>query len=265
MKKIDFKDKWIIVTGASSGLGKAIAIELAGKEGANLIIAARRKERLESLKKEIESEFGTKVLVIETDLSDRESVDNLYKQSTRKVEIYGVINNAGLTDYGITEIEKYEKYEKIIDVNLKALMRLSLLFIDYFKKKGEGALLNITSMGAFFPLVYQSAYAASKHGAQVFTEILYAENKNKKIIISSYAPGGIATEMLSNSGLDQLRGADDPFNWSAEKVAKKVIKSFKKGKLLGIPGFVYNFGLLLKRVLPKKLLLKLMEKSYRNS
>lgn len=236
MKKLDFRDKWILVTGASSGLGKAIATELAGKEGANLIIAARRKKRLESLKKEIEAEFRTKVIVIETDLSDRKSVDDLFKQSTKKADVYGVINNAGLTDYGVTEIDKFEKYEKIIDVNLKALIKLSLLFLDYFKKKGEGVLLNITSMGAFFPLAYQNAYAASKHGAQVFTEILYAENKNKNIIISSYAPGGIATEMLSNSGLDQLKGADDPFNWSADKVAKKVIKSFKKGKLIGVPG-----------------------------
>ncbi|MEN8153421.1 MAG: SDR family NAD(P)-dependent oxidoreductase [Acidobacteriota bacterium] len=265
MKKIDFKDKWIIITGASSGLGKAIAIELAGKEGANLILAARRKDRLESLKKELESEFKIEVMVIETDLSDRESVDNLYKQSTKKADVFGIINNAGMTDYGITEVDKFEKYEKIIDVNLKALMRLSLLFLDYFKKKGEGVLLNVTSMGAFFPLAYQNAYTASKHGAQVFTEILFAENKNKNIIISSYAPGGIATEMLSTSGLDKLRGADDPFNHSADKVAKKAIKSFKKSKLLGIPGFTYSFGLQLRRVLPKKLLLKLMEKSYRKS
>lgn len=263
MGKIDFKEKWIVVTGASSGLGEALALELASKEGANLIITARRKERLDSLKSRIEDEFKREVIVIESDLSDPESVKNLFSESTTQKDIFAIINNAGMTDFNPADIKDYEKYEKIIEVNLKSLMRLSLMFLDYFKKRGEGAILNITSMGAFFPLVYQGAYTASKHGAQVFTEILSKENKNKNITISSFAPGGIATEMLSNSGLDKLRGADDPFNWSAEKVAEKAIRSFKKGKLLSIPGFVYNFGLILKRILPRKTLLYFLEKSYR--
>ncbi len=263
MGKLDFKNKWLVVTGASSGLGEALALELASKEGANLIITARRKEKLDSLKSRIESEFKREVIVIESDLSDPKSVENLFRESTGKREIFGIINNAGMTDFNPADIKDFEKYEKIIEVNMKAPIKLSLLFLDYFKKKGEGAILNITSMGAFFPLVYQGAYTASKHGAQVFTEILSKENSGENITISSFAPGGIATEMLSNSGLDKLRGSDDFFNWSAERVAAKAIKSFKKKKLLGIPGFVYKLMLFLKRFMPKKALLKAAERTYR--
>jgi len=263
MGKLNFKDKWVIVTGASSGLGEAMAIELASKEEANLIITARRKERLDSLKARIEGEFKREVIVISSDLSDPESVDNLFRESTTRKEIFAIINNAGMTDFNPADIKDYEKYEKIIEVNLKSIIKLSLMFLNYFRKKGGGAILNITSMGAFFPLVYQGAYAASKHGAQVFTEILHQENRDRNITISSFAPGGIATEMLSSSGLDQLRGADNFFNWSAEKVAQKAIRSFKKKKLLSVPGFVYKFGLILKRILPKKVLLYSLEKSYR--
>ncbi len=263
MGKIDFKDKWVLVTGASSGLGKAIALELAEKESANLIITARRVERLKELKNRIENDFKREVIVISSDLSDQKSVESLFNESINKKNVFAVINNAGMTDFNPAALEDFQKYEKIIKVNLISLMKLSLLFLDYFREKGEGAILNITSMGAFFPLVYQGAYAASKHGAQVFTEILSTENKNKNITISSFAPGGIVTEMLSSSGLDKLRGADDFFNWSAEKVAEKALRSFKKKKLLSVPGFAYNFGLILKRLLPRKTLLYFLEKSYR--
>jgi len=263
MGKLDFKDKWIVVTGASSGLGEALAIKLASNEGANLIISARRKERLNSLKSRIESEFNREVIVISSDLSDPASVKNFFNESIKQKDVFAIINNAGMTDFNPADIKDYEKYEKIIEVNLKSLMRLSLMFLDYFKKKGEGAILNITSMGAFFPLVYQGAYTASKHGAQVFTEILSKENSGNNITISSFAPGGIATEMLSSSGLDKLRESDDFFNWSAEKVAEKAINSFKKKKLLRVPGVVYNLGLILQRILPRKVLLYFLEKSYR--
>ncbi len=263
MAGLNFKNRWVLVTGASSGLGRSIAIELASNECANLIISARRTERLKELKNDIEKKYGTEVLIIKSDLSDPKSVKNLFEKSISQRDVYALINNAGVTDFSLSEIEKYEIYEKIVEVNFKALMRLSLLFLDYFKKKNGGAILNITSMGGLFPLVYQNVYCASKHAAQAFTEILYAENENKNITISSFAPGGIVTEMLEYTGLDKKKGSKSIFNHSPEKVAKSAIRSFKKRKLLGIPGVMYSFGLQMKRVLPRKTLLKMLKNSYK--
>ncbi len=263
MGKLNFKDKWVLVTGASSGLGRALAIELALKEGSNLVISARRQERLIELQGIIKSESGREVIAVKSDLSDPKSVKNLFSTSTENRKLFAVINNAGVTDFAPTDISRIENYNRIIEVNFKALMTLSLTFLQYFNKQGEGAILNITSMGGLFPLVYQNIYSASKHAAQVFTEILSAENENKNIIISSFAPGGIVTEMLEYTGLNKKRGSDNLFNQSPEKVAKSAIKSFKKGKLLGIPGPLYSTGLQLKRVLSRKLLLKLLKNSYK--
>ena len=197
MSKLNFKNKWVIVTGASSGLGKEIAIYLAKYEKANLIIAARRVKKLERLKKEIEQDNDTKVEVVGVDLSQSDGVDFLFDKAIKIGHIYAIINNAGLTYYGKTEKAKIENYNQIVNLNFNAVMKLSLLFLDYFQHMGEGGLLNITSEAAFIPTPYQSVYSASKHASQSFTDALREENWKTGIVISSFSPGGIATEMIT--------------------------------------------------------------------
>jgi short-subunit dehydrogenase len=95
MAKLNFKNKWVLVTGASSGLGKSIAEYLASREKANLVIVARRKDRLEKLKEDIETNYGTKVECLVADLSDEAHVERLFKESVEIGDIYAVVNNAG--------------------------------------------------------------------------------------------------------------------------------------------------------------------------
>lgn len=263
MAKLNFTNKWILITGASSGLGKEMARYLALKENANLLIAARRKERLDELKKEIETAGDSKVITIEADVSTTEGADHLFQTATQKADVYGVINNAGITYYGMSEQGQLDYFEKIIRVNLLALMRLSLKFLDYFKEKGDGALLNITSETAFLTIPYQNVYSASKHAAQAFTEGLYMEYRKSGVVISSVAPGGIATEMLSLSGLDKKHGMDSPFNMDAAVAARKTIKAFKKKKFLYIPGFVNQLTAFLVRFFPRKWVARVTEMLYR--
>lgn len=263
MARLCFKNKWILVTGASSGLGRAIALYLAEKERANLIITARRIERLNDLKEKIELSFKTKVEVIQADLSRSQDVYSLFERAIEITEIYGVINNAGLTIYGQTKKAHIKLYEKIIDVNLRALINLNLYFLSYFEERGEGAILNITSEGAFIPLPYQSVYSASKHAAQAFTEGLQREYQKSGIVISTFAPGGIATEMIEKSGLDKKINKNNFFNMNAKKVAKKAIKAFKKKKYISAPGFIYKLILFLTRFFPRKVITWIAEIMYR--
>jgi hypothetical protein len=242
----------VLVTGASSGLGKEMVLYLAGTEKANVIISARRKERLEELKKEIESMGSTSVKIIVADLSKPEDVEKLFNQSIVMVDLYAVINNAGLTYYGNTEISQLSRFRKILDVNFDAVMNLTLRFLEWFNKKGGGAILNVTSETAFIPIPYQAIYAASKHATQAFTEALHMENKKGNVVICSYAPGGIATEMLQYSGLDQKHPAESPFNMDAAKAAKLGIKAFKKKKFCYIPGFMNKLMAFLIRFAPRK-------------
>lgn len=265
MAKLNFNNKWILVTGASSGLGRAVALYLAKKEKANLVVSARRKDRLEELKKEIESSCHTRVEIIPADLSRPGEVENLFKQAVDTADIYALINNAGFTFYGKTGIAQIDTFAKIIDVNLKALMTLTLLFLSWFQREGKGerAILNITSEAGFIPTPYQTVYSASKHAAQAFTEGLRMENRRGRVVISSFAPGGIATEMLTKSGLDKKHGMNSPFNMNAEKAAKKAVKAFKKKKFVSVPGFVNKLTLLLVRFFPRKLTAAASELIYR--
>ncbi len=257
MSKLNFKNKWVVITGASSGLGKEIARYLAKYEKANLVIAARRVGKLENLKKEIEQANNTKVEIVEVDLSQSEGVDFLFNIATKIGPIYGIINNAGFTYYGKTEKAKIDSYEQIIDLNFIAVMKLSLLFLDYFHEMGQGGLLNITSMAAFIPIPYQNVYSASKHASQSFTDALREENRKTGIVISSFAPGGIATEMITKSGLDKKISKDSIFNMKPEKVAKKAIKAFKRGKPISVPGFMNKLTLFFVRIFPRKWIIRI--------
>lgn len=263
MTKLNFKNKWVLITGASSGLGYEIARQLAKKEKANLIVTARRTDRLKQLKKEIQSFGETRVEMMTVDLSQTEEVEKLIKDSVEIADIYAVINNAGVTYYGKTEIKHMDTFEQIIDVNLKAFIRISLGFLDWFEKKGEGAILNITSEAGLVPTPFQTVYSASKHAAQVFTEGLYMENRHSPVVISSFAPGGIATEMLTKSGLDKKHGLESPFNMRVEKAAQLAIKTFKRKKFISIPGGMNKLTHFLTRFLPRKIVASSSEKVYR--
>ncbi len=266
MAKLNFENRWVLVTGASSGLGLALARRLAACEKANLIIAARRKDRLEEIKKEIETGAHTKVEIIPVDLSKDDGVELLFKQATMIGDIYAVINNAGLTSYGKTTAANLDTYENIINVDFKAVMKSCLLFLPYFLERGEGALLNITSAAAFIPTPYQNVYSAAKHAAQAFTECLYREYRNagkNKIVISTFAPGGIRTEMITMSGLVEKHPFDSPFNMKPEIAAQKALRAFKKGKYLAVPGLLNKLTVMLAKHLPRRLVSRAAEIVYR--
>ncbi|MCP4150414.1 MAG: SDR family oxidoreductase [bacterium] len=263
MAKLNFVNRWVLITGASSGLGRELARCMALREGANLIITARRKGRLLALKEEVEGACGSRVEIIEADVGEPGSLELLFEKATGIAEIYALINNAGITFYGETDESNIDTFEKIIEVNFKAVMRLSLRFLAYFKQKGEGAILNVTSEAAFIPLPFQNVYSASKHAAQAFTEALHMENRNNGVVISSYAPGGIATEMQALSGLDQKMPAESSVNMSADKAARIAINSFKKKRFLLIPGFGNKLMALAARILPRKLMVRIAAQVYK--
>lgn len=266
MAKINLKNRWVLVTGASSGLGRAIARCLASREKANLIITARRKERLEQLKTEIESTHPSRVEIVSVDLAREEDLNLLFKRCTEIAEVYAVINNAGITHYEKSDAANMEIYKKIINVNFKAPMILSLKFLSYFIDRGEGALLNVTSVGAFLPLPYQNVYSAAKHAAQAFTESLYREyEKYRKqgIFISSFAPGGIRTEMNIKSGVNKKFAQDSPLNMKPEAAALKAVRALKKGKYISVPGMMNKVAVCLAKYLPRKTVTWAAELAYR--
>ena len=252
-----------MITGASAGLGAEMARYLAGHEQANLILAARREERMRALKDELERDAGVKVAVVAVDLATPEGCDFLFREATAIGNIYAIVNNAGMTAYGKTVSSELPLYRTIVDLNVRAVMTLSLLFLEYFQRKGEGAILNVTSEAAFTPTPYQNVYAATKHAIQSFTDCLRVENRGGGVSICTFVPGGINTDMISNSGLSATVDRDSFVNMKPEVAARKAVKAFKKGKAMAIPGCINKLNHVLMWALPRRVKLAMAERFYR--
>ena len=265
MTKLDFKNRWVLVTGASSGLGWEIARQMAQTEKANLILSSRRIERLDALRDRIVGDYGVEARVIGVDLSHPDGPRELFEKSTQENPVFAVVNNAGLTTYGNVELNQLEKYETILQVNFFAVLKLSLMFIPYFREKGEGAILNVSSGGAFVPLPYQSVYAASKSAQQSFSESLREECRRSGIVICSLAPGGIRTEMYTTSGLDKTIPRNSLFLLDAPVVAKHAIHAFKKRKALAIPGTMNKIISLVLHLTPRSTAIRFLGWVFRPS
>ena len=264
MKALDFKGKLVVVTGASSGLGREIARELALREGAHIAVAARRRDRLEQLKAEIESRCASRVHLIPADLGAPQGAQMLFQEATALGDVSALVNCAGITFLGRTLEAPMETSEQIVAVNLLAEMRTSILFLRYFLERGEGALLNVTSMSAFFSVPYQNVYAATKHAMQAFTEGLAYEYRGRGVSICSFVPGGIATEMITNARTDKkLLPGMKIFLRSPEKIAQLAIRSLKKGRAVAVPELSIRAALFLIRFLPRRAVAAVVDKVYR--
>lgn len=236
MQAIDFAGKLVVVTGASSGLGREIARVLALREGANLVIAARRRDRLEALKAELESKSASRVHVVVVDLGTTDGPERLFREASACGDVFGLVNCAGITFYGRTMEAPLERSLQIVAVNQVAVMKLTLLFLDAFLPRGAGAILSITSVAAFVPWPFQNVYSAAKSAVQSFMEGLAHEYRKSGVSFSTFAPGGMATEMLALSGLDRKHGMDSPFNMHPALSARKALSAFKRHKLCRVPG-----------------------------
>ncbi|HET6450986.1 MAG TPA: SDR family NAD(P)-dependent oxidoreductase, partial [Spirochaetia bacterium] len=166
MPPLDLCGKLVVVTGASSGLGREIARSLALDEGAHVIAAARRRDRLEELKEQVESRSPSRVHVLEVDLSAPDAGERLFTQATAMGPVGALVNCAGMTYYGRTLDAPADTGRRIVAVNQIAVMDATERFLRYFLERGSGGVLTVTSVYGMVPGPYQNIYAASKHAVQ---------------------------------------------------------------------------------------------------
>jgi hypothetical protein len=259
MGKLQFSGKWVLVTGASSGLGEEIARQLAQKHNANLILLARRKEKLEQLKAELEG--PVKVKIIAADLTNLDEVDRALDEILQ-TGLYGAVLNAGVTYFGPHEDLEWSDFETMLQTNVISTMRMTNRLVNHFEKTGnEGGLLLISSMAAVIPIPYQAAYSGTKSFILSFATALRHELKNKQFSITVYTPGGIVSEMTRGEKFNELR------NWlmPVGQAAGEAVNAFIKRKHTYIPGFINKLGGFAIRFLPKRFILGRMSRVYGNS
>ena len=199
---MDIKGKVIIITGASSGIGEATALKLS-KEGAKVVLTARRKEKLEELKKKIEDQGG-EALIVTGDVTKKSDYEELVKKTLEEFKtIDALINNAGLMPLSFVEKLKTDEWEKMVDVNIKGVLNgVAAVLPTMIKNKG-GNIINISSSAEHKYFPGGAVYCATKSAVKMFSEGLRQELAPKYgINVTSIEPGAVSTE-LTNTITDE--------------------------------------------------------------
>lgn len=192
-----------LVTGASAGIGAAFARRLA-RDGYDLVLVARREERLRALAEELERQHGTRSLVVPQDLGLAGAPRRVF-EATQAAGLFVelLINNAGYGAYGLFLEQDLDRQLAMIDVNCRALVGLSHLYAGPMKDRKRGGILHLSSVVAFHPCPYMATYGATKGFILSFSEALWAELGHHGVSVTALCPGLTQTEFLEVSGLHQ--------------------------------------------------------------
>jgi NADP-dependent 3-hydroxy acid dehydrogenase YdfG len=191
------KDKVAVVTGASSGIGRATAISLA-KAGAKVAIAARRTQRLEELQKEI-TKIGTECIVVPCDVTKRKDCQALIDAAIKKWNHIDIlINNAGIMPLSFVRSLKVDEWEQMVDVNIKGVLFCTASAIPHMINQNSGHIVNISSIAGRVVFASGSVYCATKYAVRAFSEGLRQElSTRNKIRVTTIEPGIVATELTN--------------------------------------------------------------------
>jgi len=233
--------KTALITGASSGIGTELAKQFAADK-INLVLVARRRERLEKLALEIKKDYDVEVDVLAADLTDgparQQIMDTL---QPKNIVIDYLVNNAGFGDSGPYVECDWEKQQQMIALNITALSHLTRLLLPGMVKRKTGGMLNVASTAGFLPGPYMSVYYASKAYVLNFTEAIAEEVAGYGIKVSALCPGPVVTEFQENANIDNARMVNRFLVLSAEKVARIGYEGFKRGKVVNISGLAMKF------------------------
>lgn len=266
---VSLSGKNIVITGASSGIGKATALYLA-REGANLILAARRELLLDELAIECEK-FGVRAVAFKTDVTKRDEVSNLFEFALVELGSIDIwINNAGVGSIGEFEKTPLEVHERVIQTNLMGYLYGAYKVIPYFKSQNRGILINNISLGAFVPNSFATAYSASKFGIRGFSEALKYELVSfPGIHVCDVFPAFIDTPGFlhgANFSGKELRPAPpvyDPF-MVAERIVS-ICKSPRDRSMVGNSGRIARLTNALAPKLMGHSLAKVMQKYFKEA
>jgi short-subunit dehydrogenase len=258
MNEFDLTGCCALITGASAGIGREFARQLAGRAG-SLVLVARRRERLEELREELtKKDPNLNVHCRVVDLTQASEVDALCAWLEReKIAIDFLINNAGLGDRGTFVTAVPQRVTEMMAVNIVALTTLTRSLLPAMIKKKRGAILNVSSTAGFLPIRKMAVYAASKAFVTSFSEALRGEVHRSGIVVTALCPGPVATEFgevaQRNSG---TRDKHSPgfMHVAVEDVARAGLEAIERDKPVVVPGLVMKIAMLLVRLTPMAIL-----------
>ena len=250
-----------VVTGASSGIGAAIARELAGR-GLGVTLVARREDRLLDLADELGAVHGVRAEAFATDLGERSGREELAVELERLgLEVDALVNNAGFGYAGDFVAAERERQVAMVALNCEAVVDLCARCLPGMVARGSGAIINVASTGAFQPMPKSATYGATKAFVLSFSEAIHSELGGTGVTVTAVCPGPVKTEFMDAS---QIGGAEealpDIFWLSAEDVAADAVKAAAAGKRAIVNGRLNHAGTLLGRHAPRALSLPLTKR-----
>jgi len=246
-----------VITGASAGIGREIARELAGR-ARQLVLVARRKDRLEELRLELTAKHPS--LDVQTravDLATRNDLRRLTDWlGMAEIRIDLLVNNAGLGDLGAFANAQPERLEAMVLVNIDALTLLTRAVLPQMIANRRGAILNVSSSASFLPIAGFAVYAASKAYVTSFSEALRAELRSSGISVTALCPGPVHTEFTEVACRPGTWSAPAPdfVHVSAERVARLGLRGLEHNRPIVIPGVVMKVAMFVTRMTPMPLL-----------
>ena len=255
-----WSEKWALVTGASAGIGRSLAEELAAG-GANLVITARRARRLKQLGQTLHSAHGVRVETVAADLAQPHGPEQIFAfTQKRRIPVALLVNNAGLGSYGEFRNSHLRREREIVQVNCAAVVALTRLYIPGMIRRRAGDILIVASTAAYQGVPYMATYAASKGFDLLFAEALAEEVKAHGLRVCALCPGPTATEFLEVAGIpEQMALSMDV----AGEVARAGLRALAAGERSAIPGFTNRLGVEVQRIASRRFVTSTAEKIFR--
>ncbi|MDR7131833.1 short-subunit dehydrogenase [Algoriphagus sp. 4150] len=259
-----------LITGASGGIGEAIAHKFAERKH-NLLLVARNADKLGTLCKQMTEKYGINAQFIAADLAKSGTAEKVFAETKRRgLEVEMLINNAGIGSGGEFSELALEPEMEMLQLNISSLVALTHMFLGEMKKRNNGTIINVASMASFIPIPYMATYSASKVFVRHFTQALTQECKPYKVHVMLLCPGLTKTNFNHAAGMDGEVGRRLNAEYSSstplqtpEQVAEELLTALDKRKHYIVSGKMNRMASRLSALFPNAFLAKSFAKSYR--
>jgi uncharacterized protein len=255
-----------LVTGASAGIGEAIARELASR-GYGVTLVARREERLRTLAGELSQRNGVRADAIAADLGDPAARERLADQIAELgLEVEILVNNAGFGGSAHLADAERERLVAMLRVNCEAVLDLQARYLPAMVERGRGAVINIASTAAFQPIPGTATYAATKAFVLSLSEAVHQELKGTGVTLTAVCPGPVKTEFTEAAGIQHTEEQLPDIFWMAsDAIAKAAVDGAESGKRVVVPGLLNRAGALTGQHTPRMLVLPIAKRIWRQA
>jgi uncharacterized protein len=252
----------VLITGASSGIGKELAVQFA-KHGHSLVIVAPVEAELQALAAELESEYDVSVQVLAKDLTDENSAEEIFEEMERAgIEIEILVNNAGLGQRGKFWEIPFERHLEMLRVNVEAVLVLTRYFLPMMVRRGHGRILNTASVAGYEPGPLLATYHATKAFVLSLSESLATELKDTGVFLTALCPGPVDTDFFPKAEMVDTKAFQKAKVMAPQEVAEAGYEALMKGERSVIPGAMNQALVFSRRFLPESGQAKLNESMY---